>query len=69
MTCEICDKCRMTGNKRSHSNIKTRTVQRANVQAIRALVGKTVRTVKVCSRCLRSGKVTKAPIRQIPAAG
>lgn len=67
MTCEFCEKVRMVGNKRSHSNIKTRTVQHANIQKLRAVVGQEVRRVKVCSRCLRSGKVVKVPHRQVAA--
>ena len=59
MTCEVCGKRHMSGNKVSHSNIKTRKRQSANVQKVRALVeGKVVR-IKVCTRCIRSGKVTK----------
>ena len=60
MTCDICNKRHLTGNKVSHSNRKTPRRQNANVQRVRALVdGRPVR-VKVCTRCLRSGKVTKA---------
>lgn len=61
MICELCDKRRMVGNKRSHSNIKTRREQGANVQRIRVLVGSTVRRVQACSRCIRSGYAIKAP--------
>lgn len=68
MTCEICEKVRMVGNKRSHSNIKTKKVQSANIQKVRAMVGKEVRRVKVCSRCLRSGKVLKVPARSSAAS-
>lgn len=60
MKCELCEKNRMTGNKISHSNIKTRTVQTANVQRLRVMVGKTIRRMYACTRCIRSGKVTKA---------
>lgn len=59
MTCEICGKRRMVGNKISHSNIKTKTLQSANVQKVRAVVKGKVTRVHVCTRCLRSGKVTK----------
>lgn len=59
MKCELCTKNRMSGNKISHSNIKTRTVQSANVQRLRVMVGKTIRRMWACTRCIRSGKVTK----------
>lgn len=59
MTCEICGKKRMVANNVSHSNIKTKRVQRPNIQRVRAVVDGRVRRVRVCTRCLRSGKVTK----------
>ena len=60
MKCDICGKKQMAGNKVSHSNIKTRTKQRPNIKKVRALVNGSVKRVHVCTRCLRSGKVTKA---------
>jgi large subunit ribosomal protein L28 len=44
----------------SHANNKTRTVWYPNLQKIKALRNGTVRTIKVCTRCIRSGSVTKA---------
>ena len=58
--CDVCDKGRLVGNKVSHSNIKTKRVQQANLQPVRAMVDGKVTRMKVCTRCLRSGKVTKA---------
>ena len=58
-SCDICSKGRLTGNKVSHSNIKTKRVQRPNLQRVRALVNGAPRRMRVCTRCLRSGKVTK----------
>jgi len=58
--CEICDKGRLVGNKVSHSNIKTKTVQHPNLQRVRAKVGATVQRLRVCTRCLRSGAVQKS---------
>ncbi len=60
MICEICGKRRMVGNKISHSNIKTKIRQHANIQKVRAVVNGRVTRVHVCTRCLRSGKVVKA---------
>ena len=57
--CETCGKGRLTGNKVSHSNIKTKRVQRPNLQPVRAIVDGAPRRIRVCTRCLRSGKVTK----------
>jgi len=49
----------MTGNLVSHSNRKTRTVSKPNVQRIKAVVNGSPKRVRVCTRCLRSGKVEK----------
>ena len=58
--CDICGKQRRVANNVSHSNIKTKRVQRPNLRRVRALVeGEKVR-IRVCTRCLRSGKVVKA---------
>ncbi|MEE8314863.1 MAG: 50S ribosomal protein L28 [Myxococcota bacterium] len=57
--CEICGKGPATGNNVSHANNKTRRRFLPNLQRVRARVGGTVRRVRVCTRCLRSGKVTK----------
>jgi large subunit ribosomal protein L28 len=58
-TCDICNKGRLVGNKVSHSNIKTKRVQRPNLQRVHAIVDGTRRRIRVCTRCLRSGKVDK----------
>ena len=59
-TCDICGKRRGVGNNVSHANNKSRRVWQPNLQTVRALVGKTRKTITVCTRCLRSGKVVKA---------
>jgi len=58
--CDICAKKRLVGNNVSHSNIKTKRVQRPNLQRVHVLVDGARRHVRVCTRCLRSGKVVKA---------
>ena len=59
MICYVCNKGRLVGNRVSHSNIKTKRVQRPNLQNIRALVDGSPQRIRVCTRCLRSGFVTK----------
>jgi large subunit ribosomal protein L28 len=59
-TCFLCEKNRLVGNKVSHSNIKSKTRQRPNLKRVKALVDGQVMHIRVCTRCLRSGKVTKA---------
>ena len=58
--CDICAKKRLVGNSVSHSNIKTKRVQRPNLQRVHAIVEGVRTHIRVCTRCLRSGKVIKA---------
>jgi large subunit ribosomal protein L28 len=59
-TCEICGKGTVTGNKVSHANNRVRRTWKPNLLKVRTMVGKSKTTMKVCTRCLRSGKVIKA---------
>ncbi len=59
--CEICGKGPMTGSNISHAHNVTKRRWRPNIQRVRALVDGKAKYVKVCTRCIRSGKVTKAP--------
>jgi large subunit ribosomal protein L28 len=59
MICDVCGKGRLVGNKVSHSNIKTKKVQLPNLQRVKALVDGAPRRIRACTRCLRSGAVTK----------
>jgi len=58
--CEICGKGPQFGNNVSHANNKTRRRFEPNLQTVRAIVGGTTKRIRVCTRCLRDGKVTKA---------
>lgn len=57
--CDICAKKRLVGNNVSHSNIKTKRVQRPNLQRVHAVVEGKRQHIRVCTRCLRSGLVQK----------
>jgi large subunit ribosomal protein L28 len=59
-TCDICGKGTVTGNKVSHANNRVRRTWKPNLLKVRTMVGKSKTTLKVCTRCLRSGKVVKA---------
>ena len=58
--CEICGKKPMTGNNVSHAHNITRRRWNLNLQRVRARVGKTVKRLRVCTACIRSGRVVKA---------
>lgn len=58
--CEICDKGPVVGRTISHAhNVRPRRFE-PNLQTVRALVNGGVRRLRVCTRCLRSGKAVKA---------
>ncbi len=59
-TCEVCGKGPVYGNNVSHANNKTRRRWNPNLQTVRAVTKGGVKKIRVCSRCLRSGAVTKA---------
>jgi large subunit ribosomal protein L28 len=58
--CEVCGKGPSYGNVVSHANNARRRRWKANLRSVRALVGGVRRRVKVCTTCLRSGRVRKA---------
>lgn len=57
--CDYCDKGPLTGHKVSHSNIKTRTRWIPNLKRMKAVMNGTTQTVRVCTRCIRTGLVTR----------
>lgn len=59
-SCEICGKGPQFGNRVSHANNRTKRRFEPNLQSVRALVSGAVRRIKVCTRCLKAGKVLKA---------
>jgi len=58
-TCDLCGKSTTVGNSVSHAHNKTRRKWKPNLLKVRTLVGKTKTTLRICTRCLRSGKVVK----------
>ena len=58
--CEVCGKKPIVGNNVSHSHRKTRRRWLPNLQRVRAKLSGTVKRIKVCTNCLKSGKVLKA---------
>jgi large subunit ribosomal protein L28 len=59
-TCAVCGKGPRVGHNVSHANNKTYKRWNPNLQRVKAVSRGTVRRVNVCTRCLRSGKVTRA---------
>ena len=59
--CDICGKGPMTGHNISRAHNLSMRRWLPNIQRVRALVDGRPQYIKVCTRCLRSGKVVKAP--------
>ena len=62
--CEICEKSLNFGNKlsitRSHISKRTTRTWKPNLRTVKAIVNGQPKKIKVCAKCLRSGKVVKA---------
>jgi len=58
--CDLCGKGPLVGNQVSHANNKTKKRTLPNLQRVRAVVDGAHRHLRVCTRCLKAGKVTKA---------
>jgi large subunit ribosomal protein L28 len=65
--CYVCDKGPSFGHNVSHANNRTRRVWKPNLQVARILVDGTVKKIKVCTRCLKAGKIQRAPRGQTAA--
>ena len=58
--CDLCGKGVVFGHNVSHSNRKTNRTWKPNIRRVKAIVNGSAKTVHVCSRCLRSGKIERA---------
>ncbi len=70
--CEICGKETVAGNNvprkgqakkkggvGQHIGVKTKRVFKPNIVKVKSNVNGTIKTIKICTRCLKSGKVEK----------
>ena len=70
--CEFCNKRTEVGNSITRRGLakakggvgrrvtgKTKRTFRPNIQRVRAKMNGTVRRVKICTRCLKAGKIKK----------
>jgi large subunit ribosomal protein L28 len=58
--CEICGKGPQFGNNISHAHNNTRRRWNVNLRPIKAKVLGGAKRLRVCTSCIKSGKVTKA---------
>jgi large subunit ribosomal protein L28 len=59
--CAICGKKPMAGSNISHAHNVTKRRFNPNLQRVRAFSEGRTQTLMVCTACLKSGRVQKAP--------
>ena len=59
--CEICGKKPLVGNNVSHAHNVTKRRFNPNLQKVRTLYNGKVKKMVVCTSCINSGLVVKAP--------
>lgn len=57
--CELCGKGPQFGNNISHANNVTRRRWNPNLQTVKAKNGTVSKRVRVCTTCIKTGKVIK----------
>lgn len=58
--CDICGKGVQHGQNVSHANNVTKRRWEVNLQTVRATVQGRPKRLRVCTRCIRTGRVTKS---------
>ncbi|MDL2268825.1 50S ribosomal protein L28 [Desulfosarcina sp. OttesenSCG-928-A07] len=59
--CELCGKKPMVGSHISHAHNVTKRRFNPNLQSVRTLQNGRVKRMVVCTQCVKSGNVVKAP--------
>ena len=59
--CEICGKKPMVGNNVSHAHNVNKRRFNPNLQSVRTISNGRVKNKVVCTSCIKSGNVVKAP--------
>lgn len=58
--CDVCGKGPQFGNNISHAHNVTKRRWNVNLQPVKALVNGSAKRIRVCTSCIKSGKITKA---------
>lgn len=58
--CDVCGRGPQFGNRISHAHNVTKRRWNLNLQEVRAVVKGANKRIRVCTSCLKSGKVQKA---------
>ncbi len=67
--CEICGKKPVFGHNVSHAHNLTKRRWNPNLQTVRVLVDGVPKKLKVCTSCLKAGKVVKDVRTKKPQPG
>jgi large subunit ribosomal protein L28 len=59
--CELCGKKPQVGSNVSHAHNVTKRRFNPNLQRVRALRNGQVKRIMVCTACIKSGRIVKAP--------
>jgi large subunit ribosomal protein L28 len=65
--CQFCGKIPMTGHRVSHAHNLSNRKWHLNLKTVRAVIDGVSRRASACTRCIRSGRVSK-PIARPKAA-
>lgn len=60
LACKLCGKKPSYGNTISHAHNVTRRRWNPNLRRVKAVIDGTPKRVRVCTSCIRSGRVKKA---------
>jgi large subunit ribosomal protein L28 len=58
--CEVCGKGPQFGNRVSHAHNVTKRRWNVNLQNVHAVLNGATKHIRVCTSCIRNGKVQKA---------
>jgi large subunit ribosomal protein L28 len=58
--CEVCGRGPMFGHRISHAHNLTNRRWNINLQTVRAVVRGAAKKIRVCTSCIKNGKVQKA---------
>ena len=59
-SCDVCGKGPAVGHKISHAHNVTKRRWNVNLQSVKAVVEGRPKRLRVCTRCLRTGRVQKS---------
>jgi len=57
--CELCGRGPVFGNRISHAHNVTKRRWNVNLQTVRAILNGANKRIRVCTSCIRNGKVQK----------